>query len=126
MRGLRGVRGARGVRGLLVADRLELLGGDGSALRALRWPRRRVARAAGRRELGTFTAPAGEAGIGGNNLRLIGGQRAPLSKTLTRLDGPLHLDYGGRLEHVDVSWEEVCLPPLSVLVCLRVLAEYCV
>eukprot|EP01047_Picozoa_sp_COSAG01_P103908 COSAG01_NODE_33306_length_566_cov_1.625268_1_plen_42_part_10 len=42
MRGLRGVRGARGVRGLLVADRLELLGGDGSALRALRWPRRRV------------------------------------------------------------------------------------
>lgn len=62
--------------------------------------------------MGTFTAPAGETGIGGN-LKVLGGYKARSSRVVTRLDGALDLDCGGRLEEIDVTWEEWGDPTLD-------------
>ena len=55
---------------------------------------------------GTFTAPAGEVGIGGKN-KIKGVTKATSAVKFAQLDGNFELDYGGTLDGVTVAWEEV-------------------
>ena len=81
------------------------------------WLRATQARLTRRRAaaFGTFTAPAGELGIGGKQAGLKGVTRATSAVKTALLDGAVELDYGGSLEGVTVAWEEV-RPRLPALV----------